>query len=393
MADRNLAANLKLPTAPKIYSQADESQTRRIIEQHWHPGTGGGDVTAYATVLLPLDNGVSALGADQFVTAPITFPYTIVGYRLIEDCGFSGSIELVVSYATADDFPTFTEISGTQRPQLLSSREQQRTTLDGWTATTGEAYSQLRATVAADATDLTRVVLAIALQRTDTATTTSSTSGSSSGGGGGGGGSTTVSVWRDGSGVPLDTMGEDGDYYLDDATGDVYTKVSGAWTVVANIKGSAGATGADGAHGSVWYNDSGVPDVGLGLDDDYYLDVDTEDVYFKSSGAWTLITNIKGDTGASGTATVWHDGTGAPSSGLGSDGDYYLDDATGDVYLKAAGAWSIVTNLAGTSGGAVPTTIAAGASYTVAADTQAPFVETIDVLGVLILDGLLIMVD
>ena len=34
-------------------------------------------------------------------------------------------------------------------------------------------------------------------------------------------------------------------------------------------------------------------------------------------------------------------GSGAPSSGLGNDGDYYLDADTGNIYLKASGSWSI----------------------------------------------------
>src|SRR5437868_6861089 len=42
------------------------------------------------------------------------------------------------------------------------------------------------------------------------------------------------------------------------------------------------------------------------------------------------------------TGTVWRDGTAAPSSGLGANGDYYLDDTTGNVYLKASGSYSIV---------------------------------------------------
>ena len=67
----------------------------------------------------------------------------------------------------------------------------------------------------------------------------------STGGGGGGGGST----WYDGTGAPSAGLGVDGDYYLDDATGDVYTKAGGTWSVTANIKGPTGQTGATGATG------------------------------------------------------------------------------------------------------------------------------------------------
>lgn len=387
--DRSLPV-LKIPPAPKTYSQQDQDQFRRAMEQHWHPTIGvtggGGTVDAFATVLLPIDNGSSVIVSGMYVTAPITFGYNIVGYRLIEDCNSAGSIELMVSYATSAAFDTFTEISGTQRPQLISTKETQRTSLTGWTLTAGDAYSQLRATVVGDATDLTRIVLAIALERVDSATTSSGTSSSTTD-------TDRFTVWRDGSGAPSDATGNDGDYYLDDSTGDVYTRSGGHYTIVANIKGASGSAGTA---GSVWYNGSGAPGVGLGVNGDYYLDTATSDVYYKSSGSWAVIVNIKGATGAAGangTATVWHDGTGAPSNALGSDGDYYLDDSNGDVYAKSAGAWGIVTNIFGTSGGAVPTYLALGDTYTVAANTQALFAEAMDVQGVLVLDGTLVQVD
>lgn len=56
---------------------------------------------------------------------------------------------------------------------------------------------------------------------------------------------------------------------------------------------------------------------------------------------------IDEQTGGGGGGASWYDGSGAPSSGLGADGDYYLNTANGDVYAKAAGAWSIVANITG----------------------------------------------
>jgi hypothetical protein len=49
------------------------------------------------------------------------------------------------------------------------------------------------------------------------------------------------SVWRNGTGVPADSLGVNGDYYLDDATGNVYLKTSGTYAIVANIQGPAGS--------------------------------------------------------------------------------------------------------------------------------------------------------
>jgi hypothetical protein len=59
--------------------------------------------------------------------------------------------------------------------------------------------------------------------------------------------------------------------------------------------------------------------------------------------------------GAPGTpGSVWRDGSGVPSNGLGINGDYYLNRAVGagngDVYLKTAGTYSVVGNIKGTPG-------------------------------------------
>lgn len=61
--------------------------------------------------------------------------------------------------------------------------------------------------------------------------------------------------------------------------------------------GPQGPPGTDGADGATWYNGSGAPSAGLGANGDYYLNNDTDDVYFKASGTWSIIANIKGDTG------------------------------------------------------------------------------------------------
>jgi hypothetical protein len=69
------------------------------------------------------------------------------------------------------------------------------------------------------------------------------------------------SVWRDGSGAPADSLGVDGDYYLDDATGAVYLKASGAYSQVADItgaQGDQGPAGADGATGPAGVGSFGV---------------------------------------------------------------------------------------------------------------------------------------
>ena len=57
------------------------------------------------------------------------------------------------------------------------------------------------------------------------------------------------SIWRDGSGVPLNSLGVNGDYYLNDLTGDVYLRAASIYSITANIHGAAGSTGPAGPVG------------------------------------------------------------------------------------------------------------------------------------------------
>lgn len=50
---------------------------------------------------------------------------------------------------------------------------------------------------------------------------------------------------------------------------------------------------------------------------------------------------VQGATGVNGTdGATWLSGTGAPADTLGRDSDFYLDEATGNVYKKIAGTWA-----------------------------------------------------
>lgn len=51
-----------------------------------------------------------------------------------------------------------------------------------------------------------------------------------------------------------------------------------------------------------------------------------------------------------GGGTIWRTGSGAPSDGLGVDGDYYLNAADGAVYAKDAGTYTLVANIRGADG-------------------------------------------
>lgn len=188
-------------------------------------------------------------------------------------------------------------------------------------------------------------------------------------------GSNSTNTWLFGTGVPAVGLGSDGDFYYNDVTADVYgPKTAGAWgSIVANF---GPATGATGAPGSVWYFGSVVPDNSLGVNGDLYLNTATGDIYGpKSAGIWGVVAgNLTGNDGAAGApgingvdgpagdngvdgarGSVWRTGTTVPDIGLGLDGDFYIRTTTGEYYgPKTAGAWGAVV---GSFSSATPGTI------------------------------------
>ncbi len=75
-------------------------------------------------------------------------------------------------------------------------------------------------------------------------------------------------------------------------------------TGAMGAKGDTGATGAPGvagANGATWFNGTGIPSTTVGVNGDFYLDLASGDVYNKVLGGWTKVSNIHGATGANGT--------------------------------------------------------------------------------------------
>jgi hypothetical protein len=108
------------------------------------------------------------------------------------------------------------------------------------------------------------------------------------------------SMWYSAAGVPNNAWGVNGDYDLNTTNGDVYKKVSNTWGIVGNIKGPPGAAGAN---GSTWYNGAGTPST-LHNDGDYYFNDTTGQVYQQQSGSWVLLFTL-GSFGNAGGLTVF----------------------------------------------------------------------------------------
>ena len=112
-----------------------------------------------------------------------------------------------------------------------------------------------------------------------------------------------------GSGAPNNSLGEDGDFYIDTASSN-YTmygpKIGGNWTTnpSKNLKGDAGASG------SITYSGAGAPPGGTGVIGDYYIDTSSTNYTMYgpklATGNWTGVTtlNLKGTQGAPGGAII-----------------------------------------------------------------------------------------
>lgn len=101
----------------------------------------------------------------------------------------------------------------------------------------------------------------------------------------------------------------------------------------ANWVNSPITNGADGADGSVWFDGAGAPDSGTGANGDYYLRTSNGDVYEKSAGAWAVVGNIKGPTGGAGsvgaTGATGPTGATGATGGSGSNGTNGTNGANG----------------------------------------------------------------
>lgn len=58
-----------------------------------------------------------------------------------------------------------------------------------------------------------------------------------------------VAQWHSGVGSPYISLGNPGDLYLEVISGDVYQRDEGAWSLISNLRGPAGASGLDGPKG------------------------------------------------------------------------------------------------------------------------------------------------
>lgn len=121
-------------------------------------------------------------------------------------------------------------------------------------------------------------------------------------------------------------------------------------TGATGAQGPQGTPGTNGAPGSVWYEGTGAPSAGTGINGDFYLDVATGNVYQKASGSWTLQGNIKGPQGNTGAT-----GATGPQGATGATGPQGATGATGPTgpagpqgtpgpTMTWRGTWNVAAN-------------------------------------------------
>ncbi len=162
-----------------------------------------------------------------------------------------------------------------------------------------------------------------------------------------------------GAGPPSPAMGKDGDWYIDTTAHAMYgPKASRIWPTPP-----VSLIGPQGPQGNTILYGAGPPAAGTGRDGDFYIDTSTNFIYGpKASGAWPAGVSLVGPQGPQGTpgatgqrGSLFYTGSGAPGTITGQqNGDNYLNTANGDVYTLTSGAWTLVGNIRGPQGPAGP---------------------------------------
>ncbi|WP_138431168.1 hypothetical protein [Fodinibius saliphilus] len=117
-------------------------------------------------------------------------------------------------------------------------------------------------------------------------------------------------------------------------------------------QGKQGPVGPAGEDGSEMYAGQGAPASDLGSNGDYYLDKNTGEIYGpKTDIGWETPLMLRGEDGKDGSEI--HAGSGSPADTLGKVGDYYLDRSSATLYgPKTESGWSSFVFLKGAKGDA-----------------------------------------
>lgn len=136
---------------------------------------------------------------------------------------------------------------------------------------------------------------------------------------------------------------KNGDVYFNRDTKDVYVYSSSGWEFLYNT------AGRDSFDGTKWLTGNSSPTNSIGREGDFYLDKSSFTLYVVSDGQWEEIGSIKGQNGENGQGNRWFTGEGAPAV-VGNEGDFYLDATTFYVYNLKQGVWEMIGSIKGQDG-------------------------------------------
>lgn len=144
------------------------------------------------------------------------------------------------------------------------------------------------------------------------------------------------------------------------------TGATGSQGIQGNT-GSTGATGPSGTNGidgKTVRNGSGMPSSGLGVDGDFYIDVSANTIYGpKTTGAWGTSTLLVGPTGAAGPAGATGDTGATGPQGIqgvqgiqGPPGDTTIYSVTGTLDFGSTDNGDCSTSIVASWAGSIPYT-------------------------------------
>lgn len=160
------------------------------------------------------------------------------------------------------------------------------------------------------------------------------------------------SKWYDGAGSPNNTIGIEGDYYINTINGDIFKFTLSQWERIGNIRGTKGKNGDRGPIGLTG------PKGDKGEQGEQGEKGDKGDKGDQGERGEMGIRGLQGRDGKQGEkgekgekgdpGSKWYDGIGIPNEDKGRNGDYYLNlssEGNCDIYSKYGDIWHRIGSL------------------------------------------------